>query len=67
MQQSERDCLVQTAIQLSELLEKHYDELMKGVIPNTGGLHHYACAVNDLPAELSRIFKRMDAQGEQHG
>lgn len=67
MQKSERDYLVQTAIQLSELLEKHYNDLMKGVIPNTGGLHHYACAVNDLPTELERIFKRLDEQEKHNG
>ena len=67
MSETDRKELMTTAVKLSNLLDKHYGELMKGVIPNTGGLHHYACAVTDLPGELSRIFKRIDAQGENHG
>ena len=67
MTEAERKELMTTAVRLSNLLNKHYGDLMKGVIPNTGGLHHYACAVGDLPEELSKIFKRIDAQGETHG
>ena len=62
MTRHERDALMMQAVTLRSMLERFYADLQKGVIPNTGGLHHYACAINDLPDELERIYARLAVQ-----
>ena len=60
MSQAERDALMTQAVTLSAMLERYYRELHRGVLPNSGGLHDYACSINDFPSVLKRIFDRMD-------
>lgn len=59
MTRQERDALMVQAVTLRSMLERFYEDLQKGVRPNTGGLHDYACAINDFPDELEKIYARL--------
>ena len=59
MTRHERDALMMQAVTLRSMLERFYEDLRKGVRPNSGSLHDYACAINDFPDELEQIYARL--------